>query len=547
MKLFSFLLRYSRRQLLLALAAGVLSGLCNTGLLALINAALTRDSPRTVELAWMFGALCLMLGLTRTASELLLVHLGQDAILELRMNLSRQVLGVPLRDLEKLGFHSIMAVLADDIPTLALAINTIPVICINIAVVIACLVYLGWLSWSLFAIVLGLMIAGVVSYHLLVSRAFAALVRARQAGDELQKTFRAMTDGIKELKLHRAKRDGFLSEVLLSGAQSFRSHNTKGLSIYTAAATWGHVLVFIVIAMVLFVFPHIMNTAPRVLNGYAFVILYMTYPLQVILNTAPQLARANASLRRMSELGLSLSARLTESALPYDPQGHSSWRSIRLSRVTHSYEKEEEESRFIVGPLDLVLEPGELLFIIGGNGSGKTTFAKLLTGLYPPDAGDIYLDGERIDDQNRENYRQLFSVVFSDFHVSEKLLGMQQAKVDERANEYLAQLQLTHKVQVSDGKLSTTELSQGQRKRLALLIAYLEDRPVYLFDEWAADQDPAFKRIFYLQVLPELRSRGKAVVVITHDDRFFDVADRIVKFEDGKMLLYEKNAHVTAE
>jgi putative pyoverdin transport system ATP-binding/permease protein len=124
-------------------------------------------------------------------------------------------------------------------------------------------------------------------------------------------------------------------------------------------------------------------------------------------------------------------------------------------------------------------------------------------------------------------------VVFSDFHLFESLLGLEGPELDERAREYIGQLKLTPKIEVKDGALSTLDLSQGQRKRLALLTAYLEDRPVYLFDEWAADQDPLFKEVFYYQLLPELKAKGKTIVVISHDDHYYHVADRIVKLEYG--------------
>jgi len=188
-----------------------------------------------------------------------------------------------------------------------------------------------------------------------------------------------------------------------------------------------------------------------------------------------------------------------------------------------------------VGPVDLCFEPGEVVFVIGGNGSGKTTLAKVLTSLYPLEAGEIRLDGVPIDDSNREAFRQLFSVVFSDFHLFDSLPGDGNAELDKRAEGYLTELMLDHKVTVSKGCLSTTDLSQGQRKRLALLTAYLEDRPFYIFDEWAADQDPEFKEIFYSKILPELKQRGKTVFAITHDDRFLCYADRCLKLEEGRV------------
>jgi putative ATP-binding cassette transporter len=173
---------------------------------------------------------------------------------------------------------------------------------------------------------------------------------------------------------------------------------------------------------------------------------------------------------------------------------------------------------------------------VGGNGSGKSTLAKLIAGLYAPESGNVRWDGEPLTEQTTDAYRQLFSAVFSDFYLFERILGLQLDNLDERAQQYLEKLQLEHKVQVNEGVLSTLELSQGQRKRLALLTAYLEDRSIYLFDEWASDQDPFFREIFYKQILLELKQRGKTVLVISHDDRYFHLADQLIKLEYGQRV-----------
>jgi putative ATP-binding cassette transporter len=182
------------------------------------------------------------------------------------------------------------------------------------------------------------------------------------------------------------------------------------------------------------------------------------------------------------------------------------------------------------------------VFLVGGNGSGKTTLAKILLGLYEPESGELRLDGERITRERLDDYRQNFSVVFSDSFLFDRLLNVEDRRVRERAQSYLHRLQLDHKVKIEDGKLSTIELSQGQRKRLALMTAYLEDRAIYILDEWAAEQDPGFKTLFYHELVPELKAKGKTVIVISHDDRFFGVADRIIKLERGRLEYEQRNS-----
>ena len=183
--------------------------------------------------------------------------------------------------------------------------------------------------------------------------------------------------------------------------------------------------------------------------------------------------------------------------------------------------------------VNLTFKAGELIFIVGGNGSGKSTLAKLITGLYIPESGRLCLDDTAIIDTNREWYRQHFSTIFSDFYLFDRLVSPTNSPLE--AQTYLKTLELEKKVSMSNGQLSTTKLSQGQRKRLALLGAYLEDRPIYLFDEWAADQDPVFRKIFYTQLLAELKQRGKTVLVISHDDHYFHLADRIIKLDYGRI------------
>jgi putative pyoverdin transport system ATP-binding/permease protein len=196
---------------------------------------------------------------------------------------------------------------------------------------------------------------------------------------------------------------------------------------------------------------------------------------------------------------------------------------------------DEAERGFLLGPIDLTIHAGEVTFIVGGNGSGKSTLAKVMAGLYPPEAGGIYIDDVLVTENNREWYREHFSSIFHDFYLFEECLGFDRANLDREVEDYLRQLQLDRKVSVNNGVLSTIDLSQGQRKRLALLVSYLEDRPIYLFDEWASDQEPLFRDLFYKQILVKLKQRGKAVIVITHDDRYFDLADRLIKLNYGKI------------
>lgn len=540
MNLIFFLLRASKLIVGFAVLMGIISGAANSGLIIVIHKSLDAGNTSSLYL-WAFIGLTAVVLVSKVTSEILLMHLGQGAVLELRLRLSRRILSAPLGHLEKVGSYRLLAALADDVLVITNTLIYIPIICVNLAILLGCLVYIGTFSWLVLLGVITFMTIGILAYQFPVNRARNYLKLAREQRDGLFKHFRALLEGIKELKLHSNRRTAFLSDHLESTAISYRDYNFKSTKIYVAASAVGNMLLFIVIALVLFGIPVWKQFDPQILTGYTLTILYMMAPLQVILAAFPSLARASVSLRRIEELGLSLEAEPSEKSSVDSPTPSADWNLLELSGITHAYYREREDNNFVLGPIDVTFYPGEVVFLIGGNGSGKTTLIKLLTSLYTPESGQIRLDGQPIEDDNKESYRQMFSTVFADYYLFESLLGIDTHQLDQKARDYLVQLQIDHKVQVENGVLSTIALSQGQRKRLALLTAYMEDRPFYIFDEWAADQDPLFKELFYTHFLPDLKARGKTVLVITHDDKYYPLADRIIKMNYGKLEYDSRN------
>jgi putative ATP-binding cassette transporter len=540
MKLISFLLRYSRGVLALAVIAGIVAGASSMGLLAVIGARL-RGNPSGRNLLLSFLVLCIVYPLMRAASEMLLALLAQKAVLDLRLRLSRQIMAAPLRHLEKIGAARTTAALIEDVNSITNGVFVVPSICINAVTVLGCLLYLGWLSPLVLLMVLVLLGGGTLIYYVPMKFATKHLTRARQLADALYGHFRALTQGTKELKIHAPRRADFFARELQATAESLRRENLSAQRIFTVAGTWGQLIFYIAIGFLLFAVPAIQRVDTPTLTSYALTLLFMTGPLTGTVTLMPIFNRSTVALRKIEDLGLSLASQSTEEGVTATPAAPPAWQSLELIEVTHVYHRERENSNFTLGPINLAFKPGELVFLIGGNGSGKTTFAKLLTGLYLPEHGHLRLNGEPITQRNREQFRQLFSVVFTDFFLFQNILGLGDVDVDKQARQYIELLQLQHKVEVKDGQLSTLDLSQGQRKRLALLAAYLEDRPFYVFDEWAADQDPLFKEVFYLQLLPELKARGKTVLAISHDDRYYHLGDRVICLENGQ-IEYDRSA-----
>jgi len=536
MSLIKFILRTCRTMMILTAAAALLSGACNAGLIAVVNSALNHPNASTTLLILSFAALGIGKIATGFLSQLMLVRFAQGAISDLRQDLVRRILKVPLRRLEEVGASKLMVALTDDIFNIAQALLALPLVAVNLAILLGGAAYLGWLSWKVLLIMALFIVAGGLGYRALINSGFASLMRAREEEDKLFGHFRGLTEGIKELKLHRSRRGVFLNENIRSATENFQRHNVAAESHFIVAQSWSHLLFYALIGLLLFMLPHMERITKETMTGYVITTLYLMGPLACALSSFSIFGRANVAFQKVEKLGVTLAAHPEEDCSFTRPETRAAFQRLDLVDVTHSYHVEREDSHFVLGPISLSFQPGELVFLAGGNGSGKSSLAKIITGLYPPESGEIRLDGQPITDANRDDFRQLFSAIFTDFYLFECLLGLNSVNLDAQAQDYLVQLHLDHKVKVRDGVLSTTALSQGQRKRLALLTAYLEDRPFYVFDEWASDQDPWFRDIFYTQLLPELKANGKSVLVITHDEKYFHLADRLHKLDSGKLI-----------
>lgn len=535
MNLVKFLFRSSRRLMLTALVIGLLSGSSSAGLIALISYAIANFSVTPpLYLIVGFMGLALTALFTSWLVRVILIRLSTEAVFQLQMSLSRQILASELTYLEQTGSSQLLAALTDDIQAIADAVYILPFLGINLAIIIGCFVYIAWLSWQFFLIVSSLSFLTVFAFRFLLKRGQKLLKEAREDRDLLFEDFRTLTQGIKELKLHQQKRLDFLQEDLRNNASRFRRHSIEGLSILAFTDSIGKFVFFWAIGLVLFIIPHFITLSPVTLSSYVLTYTYLLGPFENIVNKLPIITKADVALQKLKMLGLSLSNN-AEEIITNQQNVNLDWQQLKLKEITHIYSGELEDTHFTLGPINLEFKAGEIVFIIGGNGSGKSTLAKIITGLYTPDSGEIWLDKEMINTNNREWYRQHFAVIFSDFYLFNRLLGIDIGNINNKIKYYLKLFNLEHKVKVNSGRFSTTALSQGQRKRLALLTVYLEERSIYLFDEWAADQDPTFKNIFYTEFLPQLKKQGKLILAITHDDRYFSVADRIIKLNSGQI------------
>ncbi|MDB4995737.1 MAG: hypothetical protein JWM74_3169 [Myxococcaceae bacterium] len=541
----------SRRTLPFAVVLGIASGVAMTGLLALMSYGIEHRKDPTAILAYAVAAVLLLT--TRFLSKRSVVHLSERALADFRKRTVRTVLEAPLRTLETLGDAKLLSALTDDMLVLSAGLTALHGVLVDLVVIVACLVYLALLSLKMTGLLLGFIVFGGLTFQIASTSAGRDLGRARDAQDQLFEALQGAVAGAKELKLSEPRRTAFLRHDLDQVADKFQALQARGRTSYDASALWGFAVLLIAIGVSLFLSSKGMTA--QALAAYVLTTIYMNSALDNVFGTLPAVARAEVILTRLKDLGFALSPATNPAVEPATPStnnvtismveaeaeddapipSHVKWRRIELSNICHSYSVEGDARPFGLDRINLTLTPGKITFLIGGNGSGKSTLVKVLVGLYLPESGTITVDGVPVTDANRAAYRENFSAVFADYHLFKRLPGAPTPELLKKTEVFLKKLKLAHKVSIVDGAFSTTSLSSGQRKRLALVGAYLEDRHVYVFDEWTSDQDPMFRDYFYSVILPDLTARGKAVVCVTHDEKYFGVAHKRIKLDGGRI------------
>ncbi len=516
--------------LLLSTASAVLS----VAVIAFINDTMlsAEDVPLTV--LWQFAALLAVLLVLSAGAHAALTALGHDFVYTMRRALVKRVLDTDIERLETIGEANIIASLSDDLRKITEAFVGLPQLVYGLVLSAATFGYLAWLSLPLFITVLAWTSVIVVVGGWLVVRLHRHLRALRESVDTVYQRYESILDGRKELALnrHRARRE--FDDEFDVAARRYRHHVTLADRFNGLAINWSNAMVLGTIGLIFYLALGRGWAPTSVAATYALAILFLRSPLLSTIGTLPAQMGASVALRKIESLDLA----------PYRPQfdlpasRHAgAWRQIELRDMVYRYRTDEPSDCFTVGPIDFTLERGETVFLVGGNGSGKTTLARLLTGLYTPQDGELRIDGQTITEHDAREYQALFAAVLTDFHLFDQLLGTDHQAADPAlVDEWLQRLAIANKVGIDAGRVTHGGLSQGQRKRLALMLALLEQRDILVLDEWAADQDPQFRRAFYRELLPLLKASGRTIVAITHDDSYFDLADRVLHMESGRLI-----------
>jgi putative ATP-binding cassette transporter len=525
----------------LSTVLGIVSGLSVTALLATINHAMNLPDGPTAQTAWLFAGLCVLTLVCSTLSSLATNHVGQHVVANLRRELTAKVLVAPIEQLERFRSHRLIPVLVNDVNTIsAFALSVAPMI-IALTVTLGCLTYLALLSWQILALTVLTVVLGTGAQYLAHAVGLRNIQNARDADDELQKHYQAISDGAKELRIQRNRRQHMNDRQIHGATEKICQSNIRAATIFVTAETFGSTLFFAVIGIAI-AFQAMWPTTERtVLGGFVLVMLYMKGPLERLITSLPAMTRAQIAMRRIAEMSRTFSSPEPHLLVSDRPVPPAPMQTLELHQLRYDYPPVAGSESFHLGPVNLSIRQGDIVFIVGENGCGKTTLIKLLLGLYAPQQGEIRLNGKTVTPQALDDYRQLFTTIFADYYLFDEPLPGQE-KLPDDAAKYLERLDIAHKVSIRDGQFTTTDLSTGQRKRLALINAWLDERPVLVFDEWAADQDPAFRRVFYTELLPELKAQGKTIIVISHDDRYFDIADQLVRMDAGRIQVEQMQA-----
>ena len=470
------------------------------------------DSP-SAKLSFGFLILICTVIVLKTSSMIISDFIRSKATSKLRIELCRRLNRTSIENIESMGYAKVANLINIDTNRLTGAAMALPGIWVHSVTVIGVLGYLTYIDIAVFVMVIVCLTIGIVTYQAPLFFASKALNIARTKEDEVQEGCRGLVLGAKELKLDRDKAVGYIEDEIVKHDEERRRYSFKGMSIFLLAENYGSMIVMLVIGLTIFYLPYLYNISILDLIGAVMALLYVTGPVAIILQELNEIKVGEISLKKVVKVFEKSNA--------------------EIKSTGREFNSGDAEKKFSISAIDLVINKGEIVFIVGGNGSGKSTLAKIISTHYQYQEGDYQIDGQSLTDFDLDSFRKNIYSIYTDFFLFPKLYSDFD---NSRAKELLKYLNIDHKVTIDNGFFSTTRLSDGQRKRVALMSGILDNRHIYIFDEWAADQDPEFKDVFYYTILPKLKSENKTVIVISHDDRYFKSNIREVKLSDQPQI-----------
>lgn len=516
------------------------SGLANASILAIINQAAGTVSYNELNYKYL---LMFIVALSINILTQRYLFDRSSVIIEqivhgIRVRLTGKIRRAEMVDLDAIGQAKIYQRLTQQTSEISQSAGVI-IAALQSAIMVAfSIMYLATLSlWAFFLTIL-IVFVGISIYLNKEKFIIQFIHKTNQSEVKLFSALTHLLDGFKEVKLSK-DRSNDLSNHISAVASEVRGHRIHTERLYNWNYIFAQSFFYVLVAVMVFILPRFIEVYADSVTEIAAVILFIIGPLSTLVSGFPAYTKANIAVLDINDLEKNLD-HLNGRPHRFDEnisKRIAQFKKIMLVGVEFSYYDVQKDALFKTGPIDLTIKKGETLFIVGGNGSGKSTLLKLLTGLYTPESGKIFVDDISVTPENVQEFRELFSAIFTDFHLFDRLYGIKDWSTAQ-IEDYIREFQLEEKTKFIDGKFTNLNLSTGQKKRIAMIVALLENRPVCVFDEWAADQDPEFRRYFYYDLIPKLKQSGKTILIVSHDDQYFNTADRILKMDYGKLTSY---------
>ncbi|WP_299315154.1 cyclic peptide export ABC transporter [uncultured Aquimarina sp.] len=514
----------------------IISGLSGFAFIATINKVISLSIKSGLheikDFLWMFIATIIVFFVTRRWLSGGIINLSQNIYWGIRKDVIRLILKAPYRKLQEYK-NEVYSTLTSDVGNITSASLLIITFFSSIILIISCLGYMAYLSLSLFTVSLGVIVVGVLVYTIRSRKGDKQFQEVRELERNFMGVFSSILDGAKEININPDKGVDIYENRLIDIINSGKRTNVKAYLRYLNSELVSQLLFYGLITFILVYAGEMLNVSIDIVISFVFVLLYLLGPIVNVMTIIPFMSNAAISFKKMNTLKTELENHQEESEQKGENKSkYYDFNSLEIKNYSFSY----GEDKFSVGPIDLKINRNEVIFIYGGNGAGKTTFINTILKLYDLDNGSALMDDIPIQSEKMDDVKRMFSPVFSDFYLFDEFYGIPKVDLD-KATYYLNLFELDDKVTIENNKFSTTNLSTGQRKRLALISVLLEDRPILVLDEWAADQDPHFRRKFYKEILPIIVSKeDKTIIAITHDDQYYHVADKLLKMEYGRLI-----------
>ncbi|QOW63710.1 multidrug ABC transporter permease/ATP-binding protein [Campylobacter hepaticus] len=517
------LLKQNKLKLIFFLLFSFISSILGVLILVFINNYLLKNV-QNIPIFY-FIVLLGIFFISSTMVEFGLNIFGQNFIFKMQRRVVKQILDTPLLKIAKIGKAKILASLGSDIRNISFGLLRLPDFLQSSILIFCTSIYLYYLSKPIFILCMIWIMVVFLTNNFLMIKVYQYFRKARENDDALQNNYQNILDGHKELLMNRYRAKLYYEDEFEKNAKLKKKNSTLGNFFNNLSNNWTNVSLLALVGVEFYLAIKFQWASVADATTIALSILFLRTPLVSMIGSFPTLLLAKIALDKIAKLELDTYVKNFKKISYIND-----WERIIFKDIEFTY-----DGNFSLNPVNIELKKGELVFLIGKNGSGKSTFCMLLTGLFKASKGRIYLDNMLINDDNLDQYKALISTVFSDFHLFTKTLSKEEFASEEKIAFWLKFLELQDKTKIQDHDLSLTQLSTGQKKRLAMFIALLEERDILVLDEWAADQDPVFRRFFYKKLLPLLKNQGKTIFAITHDDTYFDMADRILLANNGNI------------